>query len=176
MSYLPLLIPGAFIGLTSIIMCFAYAFIKSKQQSEVRSRTMSDKELFSRLARYAKPYTGSFVLVTFLMLMSIAHDVISPYLVGYVEEIIKQEFQIKVEVLNRDSETNAVYIVSQESQHEICINYSDLFTEFEGKDGALGIKLLDGVSDIQIWTRFCAALSVKVLAAFSADEVVAKLG
>ena len=81
-----------------------------------------------------------------------------------------------VEVLNRDSETNAVYIVSQESQHDICVNYSDLFVEFEGNDGAMGIKLLDGVSDIQIWTRFCAALSVKVLAAFSADEVVAKLG
>ena len=94
MDYLPLLIIGAFVGVTSIVTCFAYAFIKSKSEQAAKDRIMSDRELFARLLKYAKPYAGWFALVTVLMLLSIAHDVISPYILGYVEEIIKQDFSI----------------------------------------------------------------------------------
>ena len=56
-----------------------------------RERNMSDKEIITRLLRYAKPYTKQFVLVFLIMLVSIGYELISPLLMAEIQDIIKQD-------------------------------------------------------------------------------------
>ena len=62
--------------------------------SEDRERNISDKELIARLLRYAKPHWRSFVAVFFIMLFSIVYDLISPLLVGDIQSLIKEDFEL----------------------------------------------------------------------------------
>ncbi len=91
-EYFPIIVVGATLGLISIAMLVAYVIVKSKVKAQAFERTVSDKEIIKRLARYAKPYYPSFIAVLMLTLVSIAYQILSPYLVGYVEEMIKDEF------------------------------------------------------------------------------------
>ena len=90
-EYLPLLIVGAIVGVFSGAMILAYALIKDKKQALGFDRNMKDSELMRRLLRYAKPYWLNFVLVGFVMLLSVAYTIISPILIGNIEEIISQK-------------------------------------------------------------------------------------
>ena len=56
---------------------------------------MPDGEIVRRLLHYAKPYRGQFVLVLVIMLVTIAYDVASPLIVGYIEELVKADFPLK---------------------------------------------------------------------------------
>lgn len=69
--------------------------MKDKKSAIGFDRNMSDKEIAKRLLVYAKPFSGSFILVCFIMLFSIAYDIISPLLVGRIEEMIKHDFEMK---------------------------------------------------------------------------------
>lgn len=80
-----------------------------------------------------------------------------------------------VEVLSKEKETTAVLVVSRESQMAMVEDYSDMFEPFE-QDGAKGIRLKDGVDALQIWSRFCASLSLKVLRAFQSQTTKEALG
>lgn len=80
-----------------------------------------------------------------------------------------------VEVLSSEEETNAVLVVSRESQMAMVEDYSDMFEFFE-RDGAKGIRLKDGINALQLWNRFCTSLSLKVLRAFQSKETKAALG
>ena len=55
---------------------------------------MTDKELISRLAGYARPYWKQFVLVLFIMLLSIVYNLVSPLIIGDIQGTIKGEFQL----------------------------------------------------------------------------------
>ena len=57
-------------------------------------RTMADSEILRRLAGYAKPYRAKFVIVLFLMLFSIAYDIVSPLIVGALEELVSGDFAL----------------------------------------------------------------------------------
>lgn len=81
-----------------------------------------------------------------------------------------------VEKLNEDENVCAIYVVSKESQHDIFIRYGDFFESFVNKDGAHGIRLRDGIDAKTVWTYFCAALSVRVIRAFRAQESLRALG
>ena len=81
-EYFPLIAVGGFIGLMSVAFAVAYAFVKSKKQAFGFDRTMTDRELLKRLLSYAKPYYKRFILVLVLMIFSIAHEIISPYILG----------------------------------------------------------------------------------------------
>ncbi len=111
-------------------------------------------------------------------------DLVANALVELVEKRGKREVLFKeldeygarvIEVLRSDGETQAVLVVSRESQIAMIEDYTDLFEAFEC-DGAKGIKLRDGVSVMQLWERFCAPLSMKVLNAFRAEVSKAVLG
>ncbi|MBP5193223.1 MAG: ABC transporter ATP-binding protein [Clostridia bacterium] len=91
-EYFPLIAVGGFIGLMSVAFAVAYAFVKSKKQAFGFDRTMTDRELLKRLLSYAKPYYKRFILVLVLMIFSIAHEIISPYILGYAEELLKGSF------------------------------------------------------------------------------------
>ena len=77
-EYLPLLIAGAIIGAFTLAFIIAYASIKDKKTAVGFERNMSDGEIVRRLLYYAKPYRKDFVLVFFIMLFSIAYDIVSP--------------------------------------------------------------------------------------------------
>ena len=94
-EYLPIVIVAAIIG------AFAVAFVlgllalrKHKEESDDRERNISDKELISRLLKYAKPYWKSFVAVFFIMLLSTVYDLLSPLWVGDIQELVKEEFEM----------------------------------------------------------------------------------
>ena len=93
-SYYPLIVVGAVIGILSILFIVAYALIKDKKTEMGFDRHIKDSELISRLLVYAKPHIGSFIIAGVVMLVSIAYDIVSPILVGYIQEMIKYDFEM----------------------------------------------------------------------------------
>ena len=89
----PLLLVGAVIGVVTALLVLACALVKDKKETMGFERTMNDGEILRRLAGYAKPYLAKFVVVLFLMLFSIAYDIISPLIVGALEELVSGEFE-----------------------------------------------------------------------------------
>ncbi len=90
-EYLPLLIVGAIVGVVAGVLILAYALIKDKKESMGFDRKMKDGELFKRLLVYAKPYWKSFLLVFFVMMISIAYDIVSPILISNIQGLIKSK-------------------------------------------------------------------------------------
>lgn len=93
-EYLPLLIIGAIVGTFSIVFLIAYFSVKDKKQSMGYDRSMNDGEIVKRLLAYVKPHIKSFVFVLLLMAFSIAYEIISPLLIGYIEDMIKDDFEM----------------------------------------------------------------------------------
>ncbi len=94
-EYYPLLVVGAIVGLFSIVLSVAYALMKDKQSAVGFDRNMEDGEILRRLLAYAKPYWKQFLLVGFVMLFSIAYDIASPLIIGWIEELIVGDFALK---------------------------------------------------------------------------------
>ncbi|MBQ7362975.1 MAG: ABC transporter ATP-binding protein [Clostridia bacterium] len=90
----PILILGAIIGLMSIVFTVAYAMMKNKKEAIGFDRNMKDTEIVRRLLVYAKPHWKSFVLVWIIMLISIAYDIISPLLIGRIQLVISESFEM----------------------------------------------------------------------------------
>ena len=93
-EYLPLLVAGGIIGAFTLAFILAYAAIKDKKTAIGFERNMPDSEIIRRLLGYAKPYWRSFVLVFFIMMLSIVYDIVSPALVGRLQNLVKGEFQL----------------------------------------------------------------------------------
>ena len=93
-EYLPLLIVGAIICVFAAAFIIAYAAMKDKKEAIGFDRNMSDKEIISRLMAYAKPYRKEFFLIFLIMLLSIGYDLISPVIIGNIEEMIKTQFSL----------------------------------------------------------------------------------
>ena len=94
LEFLPVLIVGSIIGAFAICFVIAYIAISKEKQNEDDDRHMSDKELVVRLLRYAKPYWKSFVLVLFIMMFSIVYDILSPLIVGDIQNLVKDDFEL----------------------------------------------------------------------------------
>ena len=101
----PLLLVGAVIGTVTALLLAAYACVQDKKAAMGFERHMPDGEILRRLFAYAKPYRAKFVVVLFLMLFSIAYDIIAPLIVGALEELVAGEF-----VLSRLFAGVAVYV------------------------------------------------------------------
>ena len=91
-EYLPIIIVGAIIGAFSIIFIMAYVALNKSKAEKGSDRHMSDGELVKRLLSYAKPFWKQFVIVFFLMIFSIAYDIVSPLIIGKVQDLVKAEF------------------------------------------------------------------------------------
>ena len=89
-EYYPLLVIGAIVGTLSLCFVIAYAMMKNKKEAIGFDRNMKDGEIARRLLRYAKPHIGKFIFVGIVMLFSIAYDIVSPLLVGEIEEMVKE--------------------------------------------------------------------------------------
>ena len=95
-EYLPIIIVAAVIGAFTIAFLMAwFALKKHKEEGDDRERKLSDKELIQRLLQYAKPHWKSFVGVLFIMIFSVIYDVVSPLLMGHVQDLIKGDFELK---------------------------------------------------------------------------------
>ena len=90
---LPILIVGAIIGVFSIIFVIAYLRVRKQKEAIGFDRNMPDKEIVARLLRYAKPHWKAFLLVLGIMLLSISYELISPLIVGQIEEMVKADFE-----------------------------------------------------------------------------------
>ena len=93
-EYLPILIVGAIIGAFTLLFIVLYALEKNKKESMGFDRHMSDGEIIRRLLAYTKPYWKQFILVLIVMLFSIVYDLVSPLLVGHIEETVKNDFEL----------------------------------------------------------------------------------
>ena len=93
-EYLPILIVGAIVGTFSLVFLIAYFSIQNKKAAVGFDRNMPDREITGRLLRYAKPFWKDFLLVFVIMLLSIGHNILSPLLVGRIEELVKGAFDL----------------------------------------------------------------------------------
>lgn len=111
-------------------------------------------------------------------------DLVANALIELVEKNGRREVLFKeldeygakvIEILSENQKQKAVLVVSQESQRAMIEDYADMFEPFE-KDGAPGIRLRDGVKTIDLWKRFCASLSLKVISACQTEQARRALG
>ena len=93
-KYLPILIVGAIIGIFTIAFLIAYIRMKQDKNYKEYERNMSDSQLIKRLLSYGRPYLGQFILVFIIMLISIAYDLLSPVLIGEIQDLIKYDFPL----------------------------------------------------------------------------------
>ena len=93
-EFYPLLILGAIIGTFSLIFILAYALMKNKKEAIGFDRNIKDSEIIKRLLAYAKPHVKSFLLVGLIMLVSISYDIISPLLIGKIEHLLGESFEM----------------------------------------------------------------------------------
>ena len=115
-EYLPLLIAGAIIGTVSAIMILVYSLIKDKRESMGFDRKMKDGELLKRLLVYAKPYWKNFLLVGFVMLLSISYDITAPLIISDIQLLVKGSFEMN-ELLLRVLLYASILIVSLASTY-----------------------------------------------------------
>ena len=94
-EYLPLLIVGAIIGVFTLIFTAAYVLEIKRKSIRAYDRHMSDGEIVKRLLRYARPYWKEFALTLVVMLFSIVYDIVSPLLIGDIQAVVKDSFQLK---------------------------------------------------------------------------------
>ena len=93
-EYLPVLIVGAIIGVFTILFLLAYCVLRKMKDDSEKERNMPDGEIVRRLMRYARPYWKNFVLVFFVMVFSIVYDLVSPLIIGRIQGLIKNDFEL----------------------------------------------------------------------------------
>ncbi len=90
-NYYPIITVGAIISTFAIIFIVAFVTMKDKKEAIGFDRNMKDSEIVRRLLRYAKPYIPQFLIVLVLMIFSIAHEIISPIIMGNLIKMVGQE-------------------------------------------------------------------------------------
>ena len=93
-KYLPVLIVGAIIGIFTIAFVIAYIKVKRDKTMQEFQRSMPDSVIIKRLLGYGRPYLAQFILVFVIMLLSIVYDLVSPILVGNIQNLIKNDFPL----------------------------------------------------------------------------------
>ncbi|MDE5718753.1 MAG: ABC transporter ATP-binding protein, partial [Lachnospiraceae bacterium] len=93
-EYYPLIVVGAIVGVFSLILLTAYLTVRDKKQTMGFERQIGDREIMGRLLHYARPYLPQFLLVGAVMLLPIAYDVVSPFIIGRIEELVAGEFRM----------------------------------------------------------------------------------
>ena len=94
-KYYPLIVIGGIIGIISLVLLVAYFMIKDKKTAIGFERNMKDGEIIKRLFAYSRPYIWDFVLVFFIMLVSVAYDIVSPLIIGHIQDMIKEDFELR---------------------------------------------------------------------------------
>ena len=133
---------GFVLLVVAVLLVIAYVCVKDKKTSMGFERSMADGEILRRLFGYAKPYLKQFVVVGFLVLFSISYDIASPLIVGYIEELVVGDFELKslyvsvavyagVLVFSMASTYLQAVILQRVGQRIISDLREDLFTHIE---------------------------------------------
>ncbi|MBQ2324681.1 MAG: ABC transporter ATP-binding protein, partial [Clostridia bacterium] len=93
-EFYPLFVVGAVIGTFTLVFVIAYALMKNKKESIGFDRNMKDSEIIVRLLKYARPHWASFLLALVIMLLSISYDIIAPIIVGDIEKLVVEDFEL----------------------------------------------------------------------------------
>ena len=93
-EYLPIFIVLGIIGIFTLGFIAAYVWEKHRKDGKGQDRNIPDGEIMRRLMVYAKPYWKEFLLVFFLMILSNVYALVSPLLVGDIEEMVKNDFPL----------------------------------------------------------------------------------
>ncbi len=93
-EYMPIIIVAAIILSFTLAFLLAFVALKRKKEELGYERHMTDRQIIQRLLYYAKPYWKQFVLVFIIMVISIVYDLVSPLIVGYIEELVSKNFQL----------------------------------------------------------------------------------
>ena len=93
-EYLPIFIVLGIIGIFTLGFIAAYVREKHRKDGKGQDRHIPDGEIMRRLMVYAKPYWKEFLLVFFLMILSNVYALVSPLLVGDIEEMVKNDFPL----------------------------------------------------------------------------------
>ena len=176
MSLNPLLLVGGVIGTVSVLLLIAYACVKDKKTAMGFERSMADGEILRRLFGYAKPYLRQFVVVGFLVLFSISYDIASPLIVGYIEELVVGDFELKslyvsvavyagVLVFSMASTYLQAVILQRVGQRIISDLREDLFTHIESlfRLRTAGHVLYAHIEDGEVGNLHALALQQKLL-------------
>ena len=87
-QFYPIITVGAIISTFAIIFIIAFATMKDKKEAIGFDRDMKDSVIIKRLLKYAKPHIPKFLAVLVLMIFSIAHEIISPIIMGNLIEMV----------------------------------------------------------------------------------------
>ena len=93
-EFLPVLIVCSLIGAFTIVFFMAYLALLKQEKNKQKERVIADGELVKRLLFYAKPYWKEFLLVFVIMVFSIVYDLVSPFLIGNIEKLVKDQFEL----------------------------------------------------------------------------------
>ena len=94
-EYLPIIIIVAIVGSFTILFLLADMALRRVKKDVSTERTMEDGELVRRLLQYAKPYKKQFAFVFVTMVISIVYDLVAPLIIGSVEQLIKDQFELR---------------------------------------------------------------------------------
>lgn len=142
-EYYPLLVVGAVVGIFALCFIVAFAMMKNKKEALGFDRNMKDSELIRRLVAYVKPYKKEFLLVFLIMLFSISYDIISPLLIGRIEEMVKGDFKLSslyisvavyasILIISLVCTYVQAIILQKTGQKILSTMREDLFTHIEG--------------------------------------------
>ena len=115
-EFYPLIIVGATIGVLSLCFVIAHFYVRSKKNAKEYDRKMSDMQIIRRLLGYARPYIKEFALAFILMVISIVYDLLSPVLVGEIEEMVKDKFELAA-LFSRVAVYAGILVVSMVSMY-----------------------------------------------------------
>ena len=93
-EYYPLLVIGAVVGTLSAIFLGAFLTIRKNKEEVGFDRNMKDTEIIRRLFKYAIVYWKQYIIVFFTMVVSIAFSIVSPRIIGDVEEVVCRKFEM----------------------------------------------------------------------------------
>ena len=134
-EYLPILI------VAGVMFVFAVAFViaavlMGKEKAAKQERFMKDSELIRRLLPFAKPYWKSFLLAFVITMVSLTYDLLSPYMIGSIEELVKEAGFTMPTLISRVVVYAGILIIAM-----ICTYFQSIILQKTGQKILSGLRL-----------------------------------
>ena len=134
-EYLPILIVAGVMLVFAVVFVTA-AILTGKDKASKQERFMKDGELIRRLLPYAKPYWKSFLLALVITMVSLTYDLMSPYMIGNIEELVKQAGFTMSALISRVVVYAGILIIAM-----ICTYFQSIILQKTGQKILSGLRL-----------------------------------
>ena len=134
-EYLPILIVAGVMLVFAVVFVIA-AILMGKDKASKQERFMKDGELIRRLLPYAKPYWKSFLLALVITMVSLTYDLMSPYMIGNIEELVKQAGFTMSALISRVVVYAGILIVAM-----VCTYFQSIILQKTGQKILSGLRL-----------------------------------